>query len=138
MQKINPPALLEPLGGAHVHVAITSPGRRLAFLAGQPAFAKDGTFVGKGDIGKQAEQAYANIRDTLAAIGAAPEDIVKLSIFVVDYRPEHFEQIDQAARTVFGDRKPITAASLLGVSALGLPDFLIEIEAVVELADERG
>lgn len=133
MEKLNPPVLLEPPGDSHVHVTIVPPGSRIAYFAGQVAFNKKGDLIGKGDLGKQAEQVYANIRDTLVAVGVGPESIAKLTIYVVNYRPEHFHVIDNAARTIFRDQKPVTAAAIIGVQALGLPDFLIEIEAVVEL-----
>ncbi len=133
MRKINPAALLAPVGGKHVHVTMVSPGSGTAYLAGQVAFARDGTLVGVGDLGKQAEQCFANIRDALPDLGATADDLVKIMIYVVDYKSEDLEVIDKAAHDAFGATWPTTAITLAGVQALGFPDFLIEIEAIVEV-----
>ena len=135
MRKINPPALLAPAGDTHVHVTMVSPGSGTAYLAGQVALAKDGRLVGAGDLGKQAEQCFANIRDALPSLRAEPDDIVKMMIYVVDYRPEHLEVVVNAAHRAFGEAWPVTAITLAGVQALGFPDFLIEIEAIVEVRE---
>lgn len=134
MEKINPPALLHPVGDKHVHVTLVPAGSSIAYIAGQVAFAKNGDLIGKGDLGKQAEQCFANIRDTLTALNAQPEDIAKMTMYVVDYKPEDLAVVSEAGEKVFGERWPVTATSLFGVQALGFPDFLIEIEAVVEIS----
>ncbi len=133
MQKINPPALFEPLGAQHVHVTVMAPTSKIAFIAGQVAFAKNGDLIGKGDLKAQCEQCFANVRDALPAINAAPKDIAKLTIYVVDYKPDQFPIVAGAGATVFGDEWPVTATALFGVTSLGLDDFLVEIEAVVEI-----
>ena len=133
MEKLNPPSLLDPVGGNHVHIVIPPANSRLAFLAGQVAFAKSGEIVGKGDYYKQAVQCFANIRDALIALDAGPEQVAKMTIFVVDYRPEYLDFVADAGREIFGDRWPVTATTLIGVQALGIPDFLIEIEAIAAL-----
>ena len=135
MQKINPPALLEPIGNKHVHVTVISPKRQIAFIAGQVALAKDGSLVGPGDMGKQAEMCFRNVRDAVEALGATPEDIAKMTIYAANYVPEQLALFNDAGDAVFGDRWPVTATTLVGVQALGMDGFLVEIEAVVELPE---
>ncbi len=140
MKKLNPPALLDPRekGAKHVHIVIPDSGQLLAHIAGQVAFDVKGELIGAGDVGKQAEQCFVNIRDCLTAIDAGPDDIVKLTMFVVDYTPAHFGLIDGAMHAVFGDKQPATAATMVGCAALAFPEFLIEIDAVVAVpADSR-
>jgi enamine deaminase RidA (YjgF/YER057c/UK114 family) len=42
----------------------------------------DGNLVGKGDISKQAEQVFINIKNAIADAGGNMENIVKLNYFL--------------------------------------------------------
>jgi enamine deaminase RidA (YjgF/YER057c/UK114 family) len=69
-----------------------------------------------------------NVRTAIEAAGGTLADIVSVRIYVVDYRPEQAESIAGALREFFPDaRRP--ASTWIGVAALAVPDFLIEIEA---------
>lgn len=133
MQRINPPTLLAPPGGKHAHIVVPPPGSQFAFIAGQVAFDLQGNVVGRGDYYKQSEKCFECIRNALQALRAGPEHMVKMTIYVRDYRPEMLELISKAGETVFGDNWPVTATTLIGVQALGMADFLVEIEAQVAL-----
>ena len=77
----------------------------------------------------QTEQAFHNISLALAAVGATFRDVVKTSLFVVGLKPEHVPIIREVrSRYVSAEHPP--ASTLVGVSALVGPDWLIEIEAV--------
>jgi enamine deaminase RidA (YjgF/YER057c/UK114 family) len=67
----------------------------------------------------------------LAAAGVTYADIVKTTTFVVNYRPEHRTIITNAKKTFWKGQPPTSA--LIGVAALALPEWLIEIEAVAVL-----
>ncbi len=56
-------------------------------------------------------------------------DIVKTTTFVVNYKPEYRTVIGGARMPFFAGRTP-PASTLVGVSALAMPEWLIEIEAV--------
>lgn len=110
-------------------------GSRIVFLAGQVARDADGNPVGAGDFAAQVEQAYLNIGRALAEIGGSFDDVAKLTIYVVDWSPEKYpllgEGVSRAAAKLGVDpTKPIT---LLGVSALGEPDIMVEVEATAVL-----
>ena len=120
LDKLNPSALPIPTGYSQVVVAT---GSRMVFVAGQVALDADGTLIAPGDVVGQARQAFANLR---TAIEAA--DVVKMTWYVVGYRPELLPELAAARNEVFQGLAP--ASTLVGVSALAQPHFLIEVEAV--------
>ena len=130
LELINPGDLPAPQMYTHVVVAT---GSRLVFVAGQVADDDQGKLVGSGDMTLQARQAFANVGRGLAAGGARPHQVAKLTIFVVDYRPEHLAAIRAGRAAVFGDHKP--ADALIGVAALSDPGYLIEVEAIAVVDD---
>jgi enamine deaminase RidA (YjgF/YER057c/UK114 family) len=85
--------------------------------------------VGAGDLAAQTAQAMRNVGLALAAAGASYADIVKITTFVVSYKPEHRTVIGQARAPFFANGTP-PASTLVGVAALALPEWLVEIEAV--------
>ncbi|TMR21114.1 RidA family protein [Actinomadura geliboluensis] len=130
--RIDPPALCPPVQNLYAHVVI-APAARTAYLSGQIALNASGELVGAGDHAAQARQAFRNVKLALEGIGAAPVDMIRHNIYVVDHRPELLPIIFGAAREVYGDPWPLAASTLLGVKALGLPDWLIEVEATAFL-----
>ena len=122
---INPEELPTPASYTQVVVAT---GSRLVFVAGQVADDAQGDLVGPGDLAVQARQAFANVGRALAASGAKPEQVAKITIYVVHHRPEYLPAIADARVAVFGDHKP--ADTLVGVEALAEPAHLIEVEAI--------
>jgi enamine deaminase RidA (YjgF/YER057c/UK114 family) len=128
---INPGDLATPHTYTHVVVAR---GTRLVFVAGQVAEDGQGNLVGRGDLAVQARQAFENVGRALAAAGARPEDVTKITILVVGYRTEQLGVIEAGRQALFGDHKP--ADTLVGVEALAEPERLIEVEAVA-VVEER-
>jgi enamine deaminase RidA (YjgF/YER057c/UK114 family) len=110
-------------------VKTTAGGVTTIHVSGQVAIDPDGQLVGKGDYGAQAERAYENLRLALEAAGAAPSDVVKMNTYVVDLKPELSRAIGMA-RAKFLDAPIPPASTMVGVTSLVLPDFLIEAEAV--------
>jgi enamine deaminase RidA (YjgF/YER057c/UK114 family) len=98
------------------------------FVSGQLADDPQGNLVGPGDLAVQAQRAFANLGRCLAAAGARPEHVAKLTVYVVDYRPEYLPDISRARIAVFGDHKP--ADTFLPVEALAEPGYLIEVDAI--------
>lgn len=132
VQTIDPQTL--PRSEIYAQLSVST-GTRLVHLAGQVARTADGSAVGPGDLAAQTEQAFLNVGAALAAAGATFDDVAKLTVYVVDWSPDKMEALgaglQAAAPALQGDpRRPIT---LLGISALGEPDMLIEVEAVAVL-----
>jgi len=125
LELINPEDL--PTAESYTQV-IAATGSTLVFVAGQVADDAQGNLVGPGDLAAQARQAFANVGRCLAAAGAGPEQVARITIYVVRYRPEHIPEISEARIAVFGDHKP--ADTLLGVETLAEPGYLIEVEAI--------
>jgi enamine deaminase RidA (YjgF/YER057c/UK114 family) len=125
LECINPEDLPTPLTYTHVVVAT---GGRLVFVAGQEPEDEHGNLVGPGDLAVQARQVFANVGRALGAAGARPEQVTKITIFVVHYQRDHLPAIEEGRVALFGDHKP--ADTLVGVEALSRPEYLIEVEAI--------
>lgn len=110
------------------HTVVATGGRTI-YIAGQIATDAEGKPVGGSDLGAQTTQVMKNLGLALAAAGASYEHIVKLTTYVVDYKPEH-RAIVGKARGAFLTKGPPPASTLVGVSALATPDWLVEIEAI--------
>ena len=108
---------------------VVAAGLRTIYTAGQVAIDEHGALVGPGDLAAQTEQAMRNVGLALAAAGASFADVVKITTYVVNYRPEYRAVIGKARAPFFAGRTP-PASTLLGVSALALTEWLVEIEAV--------
>src|SRR6266536_3968541 len=116
-----------PTPPTYTHVIVAA-GSRLVFVAGQEPEDGEGNLVGPGDLAAQARQVFANVGHALAAAGARPEQVTKITIFVVHHRPEYLPAIEEARVALFGDHKP--ADTLVGVEALARPEYLIEVDAI--------
>jgi len=125
---INPGDLPVPPTYTHVVVATAS---SLVFVAGQEPEDADGNLVGAGDLAVQARQVFANLGRALAAAGARPDQVAKITIYVVRHRPEYLPVIEAERARLFGDHKP--ADTLVGVETLARPEYLIEVDAVALL-----
>ncbi len=121
-----PDGLLHNAGFSQVVVAS---GTRSVHTAGQVSIDERGTLVGAGDLAAQTAQAMRNVGLALAAAGANYTDIVKITTYVVNYKPEHRTVIGQARAPFFAGGTP-PASTLVGVTALALPEWLVEIEAI--------
>lgn len=108
---------------------VVASGKRTIYVAGQIAVDANGALVGANDLGAQTTQVFHNIGLALAAAGATHADIVKITTFVVNYKPEHRAIIAEARAAFFTKGQP-PASTLLGVTALAAPEWLIEVEAI--------
>ena len=126
LEHLRPKGLLHNAGFSQVVVAS---GTRTIYTAGQVSIDEGGATVGAGDLAAQATQAMCNVGLALAAAGASYADIVKITTYVVNYKPEHRTVIGKARAPFFANGSP-PASTLVGVSALALPEWLVEIEAV--------
>ena len=134
MSSVNPPTLAPPEKGIYSQISI-APAGRLAFIAGQVARNENGDLIGAGDYRLQALQCFRNIAAAIAAVGAQPRQMVRMTFNVVNHRPGIVELIFGAGLEVFGDDFPACASTYRGVQALGMPEWLIEIDGIVSLAD---
>jgi enamine deaminase RidA (YjgF/YER057c/UK114 family) len=124
---VNPPSLSKPPGYSHV-VEVAAPGRTI-YVAGQLGFDTAGNLVGApGDFGAQAEQAFANLKAALGAVGARIEHVVKTNYYLVDI--EKNVAILREVRDRHINTAAPPASTAVGVTALARPGALFELEAV--------
>jgi enamine deaminase RidA (YjgF/YER057c/UK114 family) len=122
---LNPPELCPTYGWSHV---VTTTGGRTIHVSGQVGIDARGELVGPGDLKRQTEQAFENVRLALAAAGATMHHVVKSTIFVVNFRSDMLPTIREVRGRYFSQEHP-PASTLVGVTALAGPEWLIEIEA---------
>lgn len=134
VRRLNPDALARPVMDLYAQVAVAPAGGRLVAIAGQVALDADGSLVGGGDVGAQAEQVFRNLKAALESVGGGPADLVRYTIHVVDSTPALIDPVFAAGKRVFGDEWPLVPSTWLGVAALGLPEWLIEVDALAVVA----
>ena len=98
----------------------------LVIVSGQASIDEAGNIVGVGDFDAQAEQTFANLRRVLEAGGSGLDKIVKVTIYLTDMA--NFPKIVELRATYV--TRPWPADTIVGVTALGLPELEIEIEAI--------
>jgi len=80
MRFMNPESIAKPGGYTHV-VEIVGPGR-IVYIAGQLGLKPEGKIA--GDFRAQCVQAFENLKNALAAVGATFDDVVKLNNYLLD------------------------------------------------------
>lgn len=125
IQHINPDGLLK--NPAFSQLVTTQGNGKTIYISGQDAVNVQGEIVGKGDIAIQTEQVIKNLQIALAACGATFQNLVKLSIFVV--QGQDLRVGFQASQNFFGKLTNPPAIAVLIVSGLANPDFLVEMDA---------
>ena len=111
----------EQLGFTQI-VSVEKGGLKTLYISGQTGSA--------GDLKTQSIEAFTSLKTRLNAAGAAPSDLVKFTIYVVDYNPEKARDAFAGMATLDIDPKAPPAATLIGVQGLFLPELQIEVEAV--------
>lgn len=127
IQFLNPEGIFKP--STFSQIAITS-GDTVVYISGQTARDEKSTIVAVGDVKKQAEKVFENLRVAVEAAGGSMGDIAKITTYVVGLKPDDRVWIGEMVKKHFP--KP-PAHTLVGISALAAPELLIEIEAVAVL-----
>jgi len=125
--RINPPELGTPPGYSQV---VEVRAASIIFIAGQTALDRDGNLIGKNDFAVQAEQVFRNLAIALQASGCTAANLVKLTVFLTDM--DNLATYREARNRFFASVTPAAApaVTLVEVSELYGPDFMIEIEAI--------
>jgi enamine deaminase RidA (YjgF/YER057c/UK114 family) len=92
-----------------------------------------GESVGTGDPAAQAGQAMRNVATLLAEAGSRLEDIVKITIYLTD--PRYREPVYRTVGRWLKDVYPVSTG--LVVSALARPEWLVEIDVIAVIDDDR-
>jgi monoamine oxidase len=103
---------------------------KLIYTAGQVGRDKNG--VVPDTYEKEVELAFQNLGDALLVAGGSPSDIVKLTYYIVNYTPKNRYHAQVLLKFLNGHRPPST---LVPVTALAVPEYHFEIEAVAAIRD---
>ncbi len=99
---------------------------RMVFAAGQVALDPDGAVIGVGDPAAQTEATLENLQRVLNEGGATLEDVVRLTVFLTDMA--YLPAVQEVRARYFPNDPP--ASSTIEISALVVPDLMIEIDAI--------
>ncbi len=130
-KEIFSPATLPPPTG-YSHVAKVNRGT-LVYIAGQVSSDASGKLVGEGDFEAQAERVFANVKLAVEAAGATMADIVKMNTYIVaSVDPADVPKMRAVRGRYFGSGTP-PASTLVYVSRLAQPGWMIEVEVVAAI-----
>jgi reactive intermediate/imine deaminase len=104
---------------------------RLVFISGMVSKDANGQVVGRGDISAQTRQVCENVKAAVEAAGGTMADICRVDVFVRNM--EHFDAIHKVRREYFP--APAPASTMVEVTKMTSPDWLIEINAIAVVAD---
>jgi enamine deaminase RidA (YjgF/YER057c/UK114 family) len=124
IEKLCAPGVFDP--AVYTQAIKVSGAQSILFLSGQVAYDKDGGAMHAGDFKAQAREVFRAIRAHLDAAGARVEDVVKINTYLTDIR--YRADLAPIREEVFGKKAP--ASTLVEVSALAHPDWMIEVEAI--------
>ena len=125
-EEIRAPALPEPF--SHYTDAVRL--GELLFVSGCVSVDDRGAVVGVGDVVAQARQVFANLALVLETAGATFADVAKVTVYLTNV--DDRAKINPVRQEFFGEARP--ASTLVEVSALVLPEFLIEVEAIARVS----
>ncbi|MEM5426282.1 RidA family protein [Paraburkholderia sp. BR14263] len=102
---------------------------KLVFISGMTARRPDGSIAGIGDVVTQTRQVCENLSAAVKAAGGSLDDICRVDVYVRNI--EHFDRIHDVRREFF--KAPLPASTMVEVSKLVSPEYLIEISAIAVL-----
>ncbi|UXN63715.1 RidA family protein [Phyllobacterium sp. A18/5-2] len=126
---VNPKNLYDPSPNGYSTAVIVPSGGQVAYISGQGG--QDSTGALSPDFAAQVKQAYANLRTALEGLGAKPDQVAKLTVFVVNHDMSKLEILTRNVKEMFGEALP--AQTLIPVPKLAVDPMLFEVEAVVLL-----
>jgi 2-iminobutanoate/2-iminopropanoate deaminase len=124
IEKFCAPGVFDP--AAYSQGIKVADARTILFLSGQVAYDKDGGVACRGDFKAQARGAFEAVKALVESQGGTMASLVKITTYVTDmrYRPD----LAPLREEFLGKKGP--ASTLVEISALAHPDWMIEIEAI--------
>lgn len=119
---------MELFPGTPYEYASVAPEGSLVFTAGACPLDTEGRVVAAGDHAEQAHHALANLKAALAGVGSSFDQVLKTTVYVVAQDRSELVRTWSVVEEAFAPARP--PSTLLGVSLLGYPDQLVELEAV--------
>ena len=128
---VNPDDLYDPAPNGYSHAVVSTDIRAMVHIAGQGG--EDHTGALSPHFDNQVAQAYANLSVAITASGARPDQVTKITTYVVGYDPSMLAVMTHHLVGLFGDHLP--AQTLVPVPRLALDGMLFEVDAVAALSD---
>ena len=122
---VRSPALFS--GVPYAYAAVGGPAA-LVFTAGACPLDADGQVVAAGNVRAQADRCVLNLTEALSAAGSDLGHVLKTTVYVASEQRSDLVAAWEVISAAFGDHD--VPSTLLGVSVLGWPGQLVEIEAV--------
>lgn len=123
-REIQPASVPRPVAEYAMGVEVS--GGRTLYVAGQVAIDADGKLVGQGDFKAQTRQVLGNVQAIVEEAGGKMSDIVKLTTFLTDM--DNYAAFCEVRSEYL--KPPFPAATLVEVSSLVRPEWLLEVEAI--------
>ncbi len=115
-------------GAEYAYAVAVAAGSRLIFCAGACPLDEAGKTVGVADVRAQTKQVMDNLHTALGDAGADFDDIVRTTVYVASAQQEDLVAAWETVRDCLAPHDP--PSTLLGVTALGYADQLVEVDAV--------
>ncbi len=119
---------------AYSQAVATTGDVKTVYVGGQNAVDVSGEVIGKGDIKAQAEQIFKNLETALAGGGAKLDHVIKWNIYVLQGQPP--QPAFEVFQRVWGNRPNPPLITLVFISGLAHPDYLMEVDAVAVVPEE--
>ncbi len=117
---------LEPNAGFSQVVIVETEEIKTLHISGQ---------IGEGnDLETQTIATFKNLETLLKECNSSFQDVVKMNTYIVNFNPEIDLPIFRKVRKSFLGETDYPASTLVGVSVLGNPEWLIEIEAIAVIS----
>ena len=129
MRHSNPPGLWR---SPRLTQVVEVQGARMIYLSGQTP-ADENYHVHSPDVHAQANAVYDNIETALASVGAGWNNVVKTTTYVTD--AAHIPALREVRLERFRNLRAPPANTLLVVSRLAEPEFLIEVDVVAAVPE---
>jgi enamine deaminase RidA (YjgF/YER057c/UK114 family) len=132
VERVNPPELF---AGTPYDYASVAPAGGIVFTAGACPLDADGTVMAPGDFKAQTQRTLDNLAIALAEAGSSLEQVLKTTVYVAATDRSDLVRVFDLVEERFAPMRP--PSTLLGVSLLGYPEQLVEIEAIALRSAEQ-
>lgn len=131
---INPDGLFR--NPAFSQIVTTEGSGKTIYIGGQNAVNQKAEIVGKNDIAQQTDQVMKNLETALKSCGASFSDLVKLNIHLL--QGQDVNKGFEATRRYLEFSPEAPVITVLFVAGFVNPDFLVEIDAVAFIAEQKN
>ncbi len=123
---VNPEKLFDPAPFGFSHAIVVNDAKHMVYIAGQGGEDREGNL--KSGFGAQVRQAYKNLLAVLESTNTKPQQVIKLTTYVVDYDQSKLSIMTEELKALFGNHLPVQ--TLVPVPRLALDGMLFEVDAI--------